>query len=107
MEKDTRNKAQPDYYICGERYQKQSTTELLYLWRKIPETKHNLITTTVEKDTRNKAQPNYCKRDYTKWQDQNFLDDLSIQKWGNDLQDMKEIYDNFTWRFKSCVNRQK
>ena len=59
----------------------------------------------VEKDTGNKAQPNYYKRDYTKWQDQNFLDDLSIQKWDNDLQDMNEIYDDFTWRFKSCGNR--
>ena len=40
---------------------------------------------SVEKDTGNKAQA------------QNFLDDLSIQKWENDLQDMNEIYDDFTW----------
>ena len=36
---------------------------------------------SVEKDTGSKAQPNnYYKRDYTKWHDQDFLDDLSIQK---------------------------
>ena len=68
----------------------------------------------MEKHTGNKVQPNnYYKRlhriitirDYTEWHDHDFLDDLSIQKWENDLQDMNEIYDDFTWRFKSCVNR--
>ena len=51
----------------------------------------------VEKDTGYKMQPNnYYKRDYTKWHGQEFLDNLSIQKWENDLQDMDEIYDDFT-----------
>ena len=38
---------------------------------------------SVEKDTGDKAQPNCYKR----WKDQN------------------EIYDDYIWRFKSCVNR--
>ena len=59
---------------------------------------------SVKKDTRNKAQPNYYKRDYTKWHDENFLDDLSIQKWENDL--LYRIWMKYmmTWGFKSCVN---
>ena len=60
---------------------------------------------SVEKDIGNKTQPNYYKRDYKQWQDEAFMDDLSIQNWQNDLQDMNEIYDDFIWRFKACVNR--
>ena len=60
---------------------------------------------SVEKDIGNKTQPNYYKRDYKQWQDGAFMDDLSIQNWQNDLQDMNEIYDDFIWRFKACVNR--
>ena len=60
---------------------------------------------SVEKDIAYKAQPNYYKRDYSQWSDQNFLDDLSIQIWENELQDINEIYDYFIWRLKGCVNR--
>ena len=60
---------------------------------------------SVEKDIAYKAQPNYYKRDYSQWSDQNFLDDLSIQIWENELQDINEIYDDFIWRLKGCVNR--
>ena len=56
-------------------------------------------------DTTHKTQSNYYKRDYSKWNDQNFLDDLAIQSWGNELQDINKIYDDFIWRFKGCVNR--
>ena len=52
---------------------------------------------SVEKDIAYKAQPNYYKRDYSQWSDQNFLDDLSIQIWENELQDINEIYDDFIW----------
>ena len=52
-----------------------------------------------------KTQSNYYKRDYSKWNDQQFLDDLAIQSWENELQDINKIYDDFIWRFKGCVNR--
>ena len=60
---------------------------------------------SVEKDTVYKVQPNYYKREYSQLNDQNFLDDLSIQMWENELQDINEIYNGFIWRFKGCVNR--
>ena len=60
---------------------------------------------SVVKDIADKPQPNYYKRDYSQWNAQNFLDDLSIQIWENELQDINEIYDDFIWRLKGCLNR--
>ena len=44
------------------------------------------------------------KRDYKNWNEQRFLDDLSIQNWKNDMQDVSEKYNDFIWHLESCVN---
>ena len=42
------------------------------------------------------------KRD---WNEQSFLDDLSIQNWKNDMQGVNEKYNDFIWHLESCVNK--
>ena len=34
-----------------------------------------------------------------------FPEDLSIQKWKNDMQDVNKKYNDFIWHLESCVNR--
>ena len=40
-------------------------------------------------------------KDYSQCNDQNLLDDLSIQIW-----DINEIYDDFTWQLKKRMCKQ-
>ena len=46
----------------------------------------------------------YYKRNYSKFNEQSFLDDLSIQNWHNQ-QDANTMFNDFAWRLESCINR--
>ena len=45
------------------------------------------------------------KRSYDKFNEESFLDDLSIQNWNNDLEDTNKKFDDFIWRLTECTNR--
>ena len=53
----------------------------------------------------NKKTKDIFKRVYKNWNEQSFLNDLSIQNWKNDLQDVNDKYNDFLWHLESCVNR--
>ena len=56
---------------------------------------------TVPNDTRNET---FYRRDYTKWNDQQFLDDLSIQPWiTSDNPDLK--FKDILWRLEGSIDR--
>ncbi len=46
----------------------------------------------------------YYKRDYNKFNEQSFLNDLSIQNWNNQ-NDANTMFNDFAWRLESCINR--
>ena len=50
-----------------------------------------------------KVTPKY-KRDYTKFKDDSFVDDLSIQNW-NKSDNVHERYKSLLSRFEACVER--
>ena len=60
---------------------------------------------SVDKDIALTSEPNIYIRDYNRWNDKSFLDDLSSQNWNIDHQDINEMYDDFIWRFKGCVDK--
>ena len=45
------------------------------------------------------------KRSYENFNEESFLDDLSIQNWNNDLGDTNEKFNDFIWRLEQCTNR--
>ena len=46
------------------------------------------------------------KRDYSKFKEKSFLDDLSIQNWNAfDMQDTNKKFNDFLWRFEECADR--
>ena len=45
------------------------------------------------------------KHDYSKFNEQSFLDDVSIQQWNSDSQDVNTLFNDFSWRLKGCVVR--
>ena len=53
----------------------------------------------------NKNTKDIFKRVYKNWNEQSFLNDLPIQNWKNDLQDVNDKYNDFLWHLESCVNR--
>ena len=57
----------------------------------------------INKDISTDKTP-YYKRNYSKFNEQSFLDDLSIQNWHNQ-QDPNMMFNNFAWRLESCINR--
>ena len=48
--------------------------------------------------------PTY-KHDYSKFNERSFLDDISIQQWNCELDDVNKAFDDFSWRLKGCVDR--
>ena len=59
----------------------------------------------TEKKYISKTNNDMYKRDYKNWNEQSFLDNLSIQNWKNDMQDVNEKCNDFIWHLESCVNR--
>ena len=45
------------------------------------------------------------KHDYSKFNEQSFLDDVSIQQWNCELDNVNKAFDDFSWRLKGCVDR--
>ena len=45
------------------------------------------------------------KHDYSKFNEQSFLDDISIQQWNCESQDVNLAFNDFSWRLKGCVDR--
>ena len=48
--------------------------------------------------------PTY-KHDYSKFNEQSFLDDVSIQQWNCEINDVNKAFDDLSWRLKGCVDR--
>ena len=48
---------------------------------------------------------NIYKRDYSNWNDRQFIDDLSIQPWKKDKTDCDLAYNDLIWRLNGCINR--
>ena len=46
----------------------------------------------------------YFKRDYKNWDENLFMDDLSIQNWITS-DDVNTLYNDFSFRLESCINR--
>ena len=45
------------------------------------------------------------KRDYSNFNDQSFIEDISIQNWHNEYDDPNDCYSDFIFRLEGCVNR--
>ena len=48
---------------------------------------------------------NIYQRDYSKFCAELFRDDVSIQKWDNNLTNVNEQFNDFYWRLENCVDR--
>ena len=48
---------------------------------------------------------NYYERCYKKWNEQDFLDDLSIQNWNTNQDNVSDSYNDFIWHLKGCSDR--
>ena len=48
---------------------------------------------------------NVFQRNYSKFNTQSFRDDISIQKWDNEMTDVNDQFNDFYWRLESCVER--
>ena len=57
----------------------------------------------INKDISSDKTP-YYKRNYSKFNEQSFIDDLSIQSWYNH-QDPNIMFNDFAWKLESCINR--
>ena len=44
-------------------------------------------------------------RDYSKYTEQNFRDDVSIQRWNHITTDTNLLMTDFVWRLNGCVDR--
>ena len=65
---------------------------------------HLLQFSCINKDISTDKTP-YYKRNYSRFNEQSFLDDLSIQNWYNNHQDANTMFNDFAWRFESCIDR--
>ena len=45
------------------------------------------------------------KRDYSNFNDQSFIEDISIQNWHDEYDDPNDCYTDFIFRLEGCVNR--
>ena len=45
------------------------------------------------------------KRDYSNFNDQSFIEDISIQNWHNEYDDPNDCYTDFIFRLEGCANR--
>ena len=59
---------------------------------------------SVDKMSFNQKNINLYKRNYKKFNEKSFIDDLSLQIWENNL-DVNEKFTDFNCRLESCVNR--
>ena len=48
---------------------------------------------------------NIYRHNYSKFNTQSFRDDVSLQKWDNDLTDVNDQFNDFYWRLEKCVER--
>ena len=53
-------------------------------------------------DTRNIS---IYTRDYSKFSANDFIDDVSIQTWNYDLDNPRDLFNDFYWRLQGCVDR--
>ena len=44
-------------------------------------------------------------RNYSKFSNESFRDDVSIQKWDNNLEDVNDQFNDFLARLEGCVDR--
>ena len=45
------------------------------------------------------------RRDYLNFNIQAFRDDISIQKWNNNLSNINDQFNDFSWRLERCVDQ--
>ena len=60
---------------------------------------------SVTKQANITSEHNYYKRSYKNWNEQSFLDDLSIQNWSSNHVNANDSYNDFIWRLKGCIDR--
>ena len=60
---------------------------------------------SVNKEAHITNEQNSYKRSYENWNEQSFLDDLSIQNWSTNQENVNDSYKDFIWRLKGCIDR--
>ena len=45
------------------------------------------------------------KRDYSKFSSNSFRDDVSIQKWNSEFDNVNDLFNDFLWRLEGCADR--
>ena len=48
---------------------------------------------------------NFFQRNYSNFTSEHFRNDVSIQNWTNDLEDVNDQFNDFFWRLEGCVDR--
>ena len=66
---------------------------------------HLLQFISIDKSNVEYNKTNLYKRDYKKFNEQSFIDDISIQNWENLLPDTNSKFNDFIWRLEECANR--
>ena len=60
---------------------------------------------SVQNQTINLKSTIVYKRDYSKFSEKSFRDDVSIQNFSNDLEDVDEQFQDFYFKLEGCVDR--
>ena len=66
---------------------------------------HLIHFVSINKQVHTTKNHNYYKRCYKKWNEQDFLDDLSIQNWNTNQDNVSDSYNDFIWCLKGCSDR--
>ena len=66
---------------------------------------HLIQFVSVQKHTTKLTKDTYYKRNHTNWNEEHFIDDLSIQNWEFNSEDPDLRYNDLIMRYESCVNR--
>ena len=60
---------------------------------------------SINKEIIKPSTSNVFKRDFSSFEENMCIDDVSIQNWNNNLHDTNSKFDDFLWKMGGCVNR--
>ena len=59
---------------------------------------------SINKEIIKPSTSNVFKRDFSSFEENMYIDDVSIQNWNNNLHDTNSKFNDFLWKIEECVN---